>query len=109
MKIGKISLTIVLGLILLTSCNSDDDNSTEQEFESTALISGFDMTLCACCGGWIIDIDGEESENRFSELPQNSDIDLETAEFPISVNLNWTESNEYCGQGITIEFLELIE
>ncbi|PKV48876.1 hypothetical protein ATE84_0891 [Aquimarina sp. MAR_2010_214] len=106
MKIGKIGLVIVLGLIFLTSCNSDDD---EPEFESTALISGFDMTLCTCCGGWIIDIDGEESENRFSELPQNSGINLETVEFPISVKLNWTKSNEYCGQGITIESLKLIE
>ena len=108
MKTRKIGLLIILGLIFLTSCNSDDDNS-ETEFESTALISGFDMTLCACCGGWIIDIDGEESEDRFSELPENSGINLETVEFPISVKLNWTESNEYCGQGIIIESLELIE
>ena len=108
MKIGKIGLLIVLGLTLLTNCNSDDD-STKQEFESTAVISGFDLTLCACCGGWIINIDGEESENRFSELPQNSSINLENVEFPISIKLNWTESNEYCGKGITIESLELIE
>jgi hypothetical protein len=107
MRIGKIGLLIVLGLTLLTNCNSDDN--TEMEFESTAVISGFDLTLCACCGGWIIDIDGKESENRFSELPQISDIDLETVEFPISFKLNWTESNEYCGQGITIESLKLIE
>ena len=108
MKIVKMGLLIVLGLLLLTTCNSDDDNN-EMEFESTALISGFDMALCACCGGWIIDIDGEESENRFSELPQNSGINLETAEFPISVKLNWTASNAYCDRGVIIESLELLE
>ena len=107
MKTGKVALLLVLGLIFFISCDSDDNSETE--FESTGMISGFDMTLCACCGGWIIDIDGEESENRFTELPQNIDINLETVEFPISVKLNWTESNEYCGKGIVIESLELIE
>ena len=107
MKIGKLTLFVIVGILILTSCNNDDD--TELEFESTALISGFDMTLCACCGGWIINIDEEEAGKRFYELPQDSDIDLETAVFPISVKLNWTASNDYCGNGIVIESIELIE
>ena len=106
MKTRKL-LLFVLGFTFLTSCDSDDDN--ESEFESTAIISGLDMGACVCCGGFIIEIDGEESRNRFSELPQNSDINLETVEFPISVKLNWTESNEYCEQGIVIDSLELNE
>ena len=104
MKTIKIVLFLVLGLTFFTSCNTDDDN--EMEFESTGIISGFDLALCACCGGWIIDIDEEETDNRFSNFPRNIDINLETIEFPISVKLNWTESDEYCGKGITIESFE---
>lgn len=107
MKIKKLSLLIVLCLAFFMKCNNNDDPQTQ--FESTATISGLDMTLCACCGGWIININGEESDRRFSELPQNSNIDLQNSTFPLSVRLNWTESDEYCGKGITIESIELVE
>ncbi len=107
MDIGKLSLLVFFGIVIFTSCNNDDD--LQVQFESTATISGFDMTLCACCGGWIIDINGQEPDKRFSELPQNSNIDLQNSTFPLSVQLNWSESNEYCGNGITIESIELAE
>ena len=73
MKFVKLCLFVFLGLILFTSCGSDN---SQPQFESFAVISGFDMALCPCCGGWIILIDGQESDNRFSDLPQNSTIDL---------------------------------
>jgi hypothetical protein len=106
MKIGKLSLLLFLGLIIFISFN---ENESQTQFESTATISGLDMTLCACCGGWVININGQESEKRFSELPQNSNIDLQNATFPLSVQLNWSESDEYCGKGISIESIELVE
>ncbi len=91
----------------MTNCDNDDDSQVQ--FESTATILGSDMALCACCGGWKIDINGEEPRKRFSELPQSSNIDLQNTTFPISVQLNWSESNDYCGNGIIIELIELIE
>ena len=100
-------LTLVIVIGLLMNCNTDDN--TEIEFESTAKILGFDMTLCGCCGGWIISIDGNDSNLRFSELPKESNIILENAEFPLLVKLNWSESNDYCGRGISIESIDLIE
>lgn len=106
MKIKILTLLFILGFIIL-SCDNDDDS--QMQFESTAIISGLDMTLCACCGGWIININGEDSGKRFSELPQNSSINLQNSTFPITVQLNWTESEEYCGNGITIESIELVE
>ncbi len=108
MKIIKLSLLVFFGFIILLGCDNDDD-SQASKFESTATISGFDMTLCACCGGWVININGQESDRRFSELPQNSNIDLQNSTFPLSVRLNWSESNEYCGNGIIIESIELVE
>jgi hypothetical protein len=107
MKLRIFTLSLIIGLSLLTNCKSDDD--TKIAFESTAIISRFDLSLCACCGGWIINIDGQQSNNRFTELPQDSNIDLDTTTFPISVNLNWTESEDYCGQGILVEAIALTE
>jgi len=108
MKIKICILLIVTGFIFFTSCKNDDDNSGE-ELESTAEIKGLDLTLCACCGGWIIDIDGEEPDKRFISLPAESDIDLNMDDLPISVKLNWVESDDYCGKGITIQSIELVE
>ena len=107
MKIKKIVFLLILGRTIITSCNSDNDN--EPKFESTAIISGSDAALCACCEGQVINIDGEESENHISELPQNSSINFKTEEFPIAVKLNWTASDDYCGKGIVIESIELDE
>lgn len=108
MKVKKLSLLISLSLVFFINCSSNDDNS-ETQFESSATIAGLDMAQCACCGGWIININGEDADKRFSELPQNSNIDLENATFPLSVQLNWSGSNEYCGNGITIQSIELTE
>ena len=66
MKIRILTLFLLIGLSLFTNCNSDA--ILEVEFESTAVISGYDMALCACCGGWIINIDGQEFEKRFNRL-----------------------------------------
>ena len=106
-KKSKTELMLLFGLVILTSCSDYEDSQIQ--FESTATILGFDMTLCACCGGWIINIKGRETKDRFSELPQNSNIDLQNSTFPLSVQLNWSESNEYCGKGITIESIKLLE
>jgi len=108
MKNRLITLLALLTLAIFTNCNNDDDTS-QMEFESTATISGLDLTLCGCCGGWVIDIEGQEETKRFDELPENSIIDLPNTTFPISVQLNWSESESYCGRGITIESIELAD
>ncbi|EDP70350.1 hypothetical protein FBALC1_06323 [Flavobacteriales bacterium ALC-1] len=109
MKIRLSILTLIIGIGLLTNCDNTDDDNSQPEFESTAKITGYDSGACFCCGGKIIDIDGEDPSKRFSELPENSNIDIPNMTFPISVRLNWSESNQYCGRGIIIESIELIE
>ena len=107
MKTKILTLFLTLSIIVLISCDNDDDSQVT--FESSAEILGIDMTLCMCCGGWLINIDGEESIKRFSELPQNSNIDLQNSTFPITVQLNWTETMEHCGNRITIDSIKLVE
>lgn len=109
MKFKIYTLLLITGFAFLTSCNNDDDNDSEIKFESTATITGLDLTLCACCGGWIIDIDGEDPDKRFTELPKDSNINLDVDALPISVELNWSESDEYCGKGITIESIKSLD
>lgn len=105
MKQIKFLFVLLSGILLFSNCKK----KSQDQFESSATISGFDPTLCSCCGGWKINIIGEQTDLRFSELPENSSIDLANETFPLSVNLNWSESDEYCGNGITIESIEIIE
>jgi hypothetical protein len=83
---------------------NDDNKATE--FESQGLIMGLDEALCACCGNWLILIEGEQNIDQFLELPHNSEIDLNTAVFPISVSLSWKESNSDCDFIIITEIIE---
>ena len=105
MKTQISALLLAFGMLVFMGCS---DNDSEFTFESTATIQGVDLTLCACCGGIIIDIDGEEESKRFDDesFSPNVNFDLDYTNLPIRVQLNWTESEQYCGQGITIEAIE---
>jgi len=94
MKTAPLFFAIALFFTLFVGCKNDDDTTTD--FDSTALIIGLDTAACACCGNWIIEIDGEENPRQFLALPETSEIDLNTATFPLSVNINWTESPSDC-------------
>ncbi len=70
-------------------------------------IQGEDLALCACCGGIIIEINGEnyrfENINKFN-------IDLEKETSPLKVDLNWhiSESPAMCNE-IIIEEMKKIK
>jgi hypothetical protein len=62
------------------------------DYRSTGKIIGPDYRMCACCGGWYIQIDSLTYE--FDLLPGNSNIDLEKDTFPILVKLDWELSSK---------------
>ncbi|HAA15229.1 MAG TPA: hypothetical protein DCE41_27450 [Cytophagales bacterium] len=100
------TFTFLLGVVCLSGC-AIGENFT---FESEAVIEGYDFTLCGCCGGWMIFLDGQEDDlRRFEVLPEGSGIDLDNMEFPITVRLNWSDSESFCGNGIEVEAIELVE
>ncbi|MDO5980299.1 hypothetical protein [Flavivirga spongiicola] len=102
----KIVLLVTLCSLFL-ACKNDDD-SAEIKYESTAVIKGQDLTLCACCGGWIIEIDNMTTDYRFEILPENANIDLQKVTFPLNVKLNW-EVNNTCASITRIIIEDIIE
>jgi hypothetical protein len=91
---GKIFLLLIL-IITATYCGKDI-------FLSEGTITGPDLRMCACCGGWFIKIDTTIYE--FQNLPSNTKIDLQSETFPLNVKLDWDLSDRsYCpGKYITI-------
>ena len=70
----------------LTLCQKSKD-----DYKSKGIILGPDLRMCACCGGWYINIDTAKYE--FDSLPKNTNIDLQKDTFPINVKLDWQLSN----------------
>lgn len=58
---------------------------------SIATITGPDLRMCACCGGWFIRIDNINYE--FESLPSDAKIDLQTEKFPVTVRIDWQMSD----------------
>lgn len=95
----KLLLSLSIGTILgLTAC----DKSTTYESEGT--ITGFDLAMCACCGGYFIEIDGEQYRFYEENLPNNHQLDLNA--LPVDVQLNWDEPTNECTRIIEITEIE---
>lgn len=62
-----------------------------KSLNSVGIITGPDLRMCACCGGWYIRIDGIDYE--FDTMPVDSKIDLQNEKFPITVMVDWQLSN----------------
>lgn len=80
---------IILLLAVLSTTPSCKKSSKTTTYMNTATITGPDLTMTVCSGGYWIAIDGISAPARFNTLPAGSGIDLTTATFPIHVKLNW--------------------
>jgi hypothetical protein len=81
------NLTLLLIVLSLLSCD-------KEVVKNSAQITGPDYRMCACCGGWFIEID--DTTYRFYELPKSSSIDLENETFPLEVTVKWKKTENAC-------------
>lgn len=63
------------------------------KYENTGTITGADMALCACCGGYFIEIEGARYRFEKSELPN---FTFDDKQLPMKVELNWELKKEAC-------------
>jgi hypothetical protein len=82
-------LRIILLFFIIIACNKEID-----DYKSTGTITGYDLRMCICCGGWIIIID--DGQYLIDTIPDNSDIDLTKETFPVKVKLDWQLTNNGC-------------
>ena len=59
---------------------------------STAVVTGADIRMCACCGGWFVTIDS--IIYQFDALPSGSTVDLQKETFPLPVKIDWQLSDQ---------------
>ncbi len=88
--------------IMLASISCSEDEVPDLGDE--AIILGQDLSLCACCGGWFIDIDGERL--RFDVMPAGG-IDLSKETLPLRVRVQWQQDPDRCfGDEILLQKIE---
>ena len=75
-------------LFILIACQK------ENEWMNEGKITGADGRMCACCGGYFIEI--KDSVYRFDILPEGTNFDLTKETFPVLVELNWKKKENSC-------------
>lgn len=77
------------------------------EYKDVGYFLGEYISLCGCCGGVIIEIDGENY--RFDDV-NKFNIDLEKVSTPFKVDLNWHKSETpYLCDEIIVEVMKKIK
>jgi len=71
---------LMISALLVFSCE-------KEKYESIGTITGQDIRMCPCCGGYFIDIEGTQYHFEKSELPGNFTFDDD--QFPLNVELDW--------------------
>lgn len=71
----------------LPGCDKNNNAGCGNGYD-TGRVIGFDASLCPCCGGWFIEINGDTL--RPYTLPDNFDAVLNHSTLPVEVCLKWT-------------------
>jgi len=82
-------LLLLLIIVAIAACDKDNES-----YKSIGTITGVDVTMCACCGGYIIYID--DVRYLFDSIPKDSDLDLQKETFPLTVKLDWQLIKSSC-------------
>ncbi|MEM7375109.1 MAG: hypothetical protein AAF587_41325 [Bacteroidota bacterium] len=83
---------LMASMLGFTSCQQIE--SIEDTLLEEGRIIGQDYRLCACCGGWFIDI-GDETY-RIPVMPADAELDLSRDQLPMDVLLRWSAPLDPC-------------
>jgi hypothetical protein len=93
MKMPQQRLFIIIMLAVIITCFSCKKHSDDPSYKNEAVIVGYDMTKCGCCGGYQFTIGSLTPTNGgdyflVQTLPPNFQIDMNGL-FPILVKMDW--------------------
>ena len=82
-------IRLIFLIFIMIACTKENI-----DYKSVGTITGDDLSMCACCGGWIIIIN--DGRYLIDSMPKNSGLNLSPETFPITVKLDWQLLNN-CG------------
>jgi hypothetical protein len=91
---SRVLVSLIFALTATTlSCQKHDSQLTD------AVITGWDGTMCACCGGLMINFDGETKpyKGSFKLIENLADLGVsEKEQFPVYVKVLWSPVPNKC-------------
>ncbi len=98
---NKIILNVIIVIsIILFSCTKNNPTNTDYNYNSKAVITGYDMGMCICCGGLILSF--KEDAKAYCDafylvryFPEKTNIS-DTSKFPINVWVDWKFDSLSC-------------
>ncbi len=74
---------LVVTVLSLVSCSESDDKCAK-----TGKVIGYDYTLCACCGGWLVEY--ADTLFRFYTVPEEDELQdwINKYSFPITIRFD---------------------
>ena len=99
----KIFIAAIIVLSILSGCKKYENPPQDDGF-SNGVITGVDLRMCDCCGGWYIKID--TVQYRFFDIPDSLHFSLDNAVYPIPVKLKWKLKEQPC-MGDLIDVLQI--
>ena len=88
----KLIFSLFLATCLISAC----DKEIETDPFSTAIINGYDLRLCACCGGLLISLDSTNND-VYQWYQKNGDFGVTYLDtFPMQVKIRYHHVNNTC-------------
>ena len=80
----KLIFLLVAGFIFFISCNKDEDSYVQ------ATLLGYDLRLCACCGGLLVDLADDNSSDVYQWNQKNDNLGVTPDDtFPLKVKIKY--------------------
>jgi hypothetical protein len=108
MKTAFVTISTLILLILLTTCNKKQEST----YMGEGVITGYDPRDCACCGGVLINLNSSSTEMftdstyQIDKVPENFNINV-NSNFPIFIRLDYQYTGALCGTTIDIIRFEI--
>jgi len=108
----KVALLIGMGTLLFSACKKNADAPPPADSlynENEAVITGYDFSECACCGGYIISIVNNPPYGKdflAMELPENMQLQPNSV-YPVYVKMKWQVVDSPLCNGRYIEVVSM--
>jgi hypothetical protein len=94
----------LLAFIIIISCDKSSNNNANYTYMKQGFILGYDMAMCACCGGVVLTDNPASSSSRILIDTSLVKLNLSATDvFPVKINYDWQkDSSKGCNNFIKI-------
>lgn len=101
---ATVKTIIVCLIIFVFSMSGCSNNTSSEDKQYNAIITGYDMRMCMCCGGLMVTFQDNPTpySGKFYLIHNSSELGIdEKTTFPIYVNITWVEK-DFCSPSIIV-------